>query len=174
MTTWKRSGVSLAAIGFGILALTLAGCASGRVATRNISSPEPIQPLPSSQVASTNLPAIGQSGAIAPNLLRIMARLAEHTPYGVTTLSQGHPYEVFGTDKQSDHTRGRAVDIYRLGDTLVIDDRAEGSMTYKTVQWLYDQPGIRQIGSPWALDGYGGKSFSDRLHQDHLHIAANP
>ena len=114
------------------------------------------------------------SGAIAPNLLRIMARLAEHTPYGVTTLSQGHPYEVFGTDKQSDHTRGRAVDIYRLGDTLVIDDRAEGSMTYKAVQWLYDQPEIRQIGSPWALDGYGGKSFSDRLHQDHLHIAANP
>ena len=114
------------------------------------------------------------SGAIAPNLLRIMARLAERTPYGVTTLSQGHPYEVFGTDKQSDHTRGRAVDIYRLGDTLVIDDRAEGSMTYKTVQWLYDQPEIRQIGSPWALDGYGGKSFSDRLHQDHLHIAANP
>ena len=114
------------------------------------------------------------SGAIAPNLLRIMARLAERTPYGVTTLSQGHPYEVFGTDKQSDHTRGRAVDIYRLGDTLVIDDRAEGSMTYKTVQWLYDQPEIRQIGSPWALDGYGGKSFRDRLHQDHLHIAANP
>ncbi|SEA97739.1 hypothetical protein SAMN05428936_11640 [Pelagibacterium halotolerans] len=111
------------------------------------------------------------SGGISPDLLAIMARLAERTPYGVVTLSQGHPYEVFGTDRQSDHTRGRAVDIYRLGDTLVIDGRAEGSEIHRAVQWLYDQPEIRQIGSPWALDGVGGKSFTDRLHQDHLHIA---
>lgn len=111
------------------------------------------------------------SGAISPDLLSVMSRLAQRTPFGVVTLSQGHPFEVFGTDRQSDHTRGRAVDIYRLGDTLVIDGRAEGSMIHQTVQWLYDQPEIRQIGSPWALDAVGGKSFTDRLHQDHLHIA---
>ncbi|WMT89150.1 hypothetical protein [Pelagibacterium sp. H642] len=111
------------------------------------------------------------SGNISTNLLTVMARLAERTPYGVTTLSQGHPYEVFGTDRQSDHTRGRAVDIYRLGNTLVIDDRASGSFTHDIVKWLYDQPEIRQIGSPWALDGYGGRSFTDKLHQDHLHVA---
>jgi hypothetical protein len=69
MTTWKRARVSLAAIGIGTLALAVAGCASGRVATRNISSPEPIQPLPSSQVASANLPEIGASGAVSANQL---------------------------------------------------------------------------------------------------------
>ncbi|WP_338608951.1 hypothetical protein V6617_02815 [Pelagibacterium nitratireducens] len=111
------------------------------------------------------------SGSISQNLLAVMARLAERFPFGVVTLSQGHPYEVFGTDRQSDHTRGRAVDIYRLGDTLVIDGRTDGSAVHQTVQWLYQQPEIRQIGSPWALDGVGGKSFTDRLHQDHLHIA---
>ncbi len=113
------------------------------------------------------------SGGISPDLLAIMARLADRTPFGVVTLSQGHPYEVFGTNRQSDHTRGRAFDIYRLGDTLVIDGRAQGSMIHQTVQWLYQQPEIRQIGSPWALDGVGGRSFTDRLHQDHLHIAVS-
>lgn len=67
MTTRKRAGVSLAAIGIGILALTISGCASSRIATRNIATPEAIQPLPSSQVASANLPAIGQSGTVNPN-----------------------------------------------------------------------------------------------------------
>lgn len=111
------------------------------------------------------------SGAISPALLTVMARLAQRTPYGVVALSEGHSFEVFGTDRQSDHSRGRAVDIYRLGNTLVIDDRAEGSFTHQVVQWLYQQPEIRQIGSPWALDERGGRSFTDTLHQDHLHIA---
>lgn len=136
--------------------------------------------LPAEALAVLNNPRIEMpdsarwdilSGQVSPNLLRVMARLADLTPYGVITLSQGHPYEVFGTDRQSDHTRGRAVDIYRLGDTLVVDDHAQGSATHDIVRWLYDQPDIRQIGSPWALDGYGGKSFTDRLHQDHIHIA---
>ena len=62
MTSWKRLGVSLAAIGG--IAVVLAGCSSGRVATRNIAAPEQVQPLPSSQVAQNNLPAIGESGVV--------------------------------------------------------------------------------------------------------------
>ncbi len=33
-----------------------------------------------------------------------------------------------------------------------------------------DEAAVR-IGSPWALDGLGGRSFTDVVHQDHLHIA---
>jgi hypothetical protein len=62
MTAWKRACVSLTLVG--VAALVLSGCASSRIATRNIGQPEQVQPLPSSQVASTNLPAIGQSGAV--------------------------------------------------------------------------------------------------------------
>ncbi|WP_127142524.1 hypothetical protein [Pelagibacterium montanilacus] len=113
-------------------------------------------------------------GGISSNLLKIMARMAEETDYGVVTLMSGHPREVFGTDRLSDHTRGRAVDVYRLGDRLVIDDRHEGSGTKAFVEWLYDQPEVVRIGSPWALDGFGGRSFTDALHQDHLHIAVVP
>lgn len=51
-------------LGIGVLALVLGACSpSSRVATRTVSQPEQVQALPSSQVASTNLPAIGQSGA---------------------------------------------------------------------------------------------------------------
>lgn len=110
------------------------------------------------------------AGTVSEALLEMMQELAERTPYGVVTLSSGHPYDVFGTDRQSNHTRGRAVDVYRLGPTRVIDDRAPTSGTHEVVTWLYDRPGLSELGSPWALDGYGGRSFTDTVHQDHLHI----
>lgn len=111
------------------------------------------------------------SGNASPALLRLMARLAEQTPFGVVTLSSGHPWEIFGTPRQSDHTRGLAMDIYRIGDSLVIDQRSEDSRTHALVEWLYAQPEVMRIGSPWALDGHGGRSFTDALHQDHVHVA---
>lgn len=109
-------------------------------------------------------------GAIDEDLLALMARMAERTPYGVVVLETGHSREVFGTDRTSRHAEGRAVDVYRVGDRLVIDDRVSGSPTHELVRWLYEQPELSEVGSPWALDGFGGRSFSDELHQDHLHI----
>ncbi len=111
------------------------------------------------------------SGHTDPALLELMARAADEYRFGVVTLHSGHPTNVFGTERISDHTRGLAVDIYAVEGTAVIDDRAEDSATHRFVQWLYDQPEVRQIGSPWALDGFGGRSFTDIVHQDHLHIA---
>jgi hypothetical protein len=67
MTHWKRTSVSLTAVG--MVSLLLGACASGGVSTKYLSQPEQVQPLPSSQVASTNLPAIGESGAVQPNQL---------------------------------------------------------------------------------------------------------
>ena len=61
MTTWKRASVSAAAI-IAIAAL-LAGCSSmSRVQTRNIGQGPTLAPVQNSQVATTNLPAIGQNG----------------------------------------------------------------------------------------------------------------
>ena len=114
--------------------------------------------------------AVIHAGTVSDALLQTMADLAERTPYGVVTLSNGHPHNVFGTDRQSNHTRGRAVDIYRLGPTRVIDDREPASATHEVVTWLYDLPALSELGSPWALDGYGGRSFTDTVHQDHLHV----
>jgi hypothetical protein len=114
------------------------------------------------------------AGAVSEDLLRLLARLAKRTSFGVATLSAGHSWEIYGTPRQSDHSRGLAVDIYRFGKRLVIDDRAPNSATHQLVAWLYDQPEVARMGSPWALDGVGGRSFTDALHQDHLHIAVWP
>jgi hypothetical protein len=113
------------------------------------------------------------AGRVAPELLSLMARAAELVPFGVIVFDSGHPWNIFGTDRMSDHSRGIAVDVHRIGDRLVIDDRAEDSLTHRFVQWLFDQPDVARIGSPWALDGFGGRSFTDLLHQDHLHIAVS-
>jgi hypothetical protein len=111
-------------------------------------------------------------GATSPVLLALMTRLAERTGgYAVCVLETGHPFHVFGTDRVSDHMRGRAVDIHRIADTLVIEDRVEGSPTDRAVGWLYDDDVGPIVGSPWALDGFGGRSFTDAVHQDHLHVA---
>ncbi|HEY9012445.1 MAG TPA: hypothetical protein VIN06_15660, partial [Devosia sp.] len=60
MTTWKRASVSAAAMA--ALAMVLAGCSS--VSTNpnaaRLPSPQPIAPVQNSQVATTNLPSIGQ------------------------------------------------------------------------------------------------------------------
>jgi hypothetical protein len=63
------------------------------------------------------------------------------------------------------------VDIHRIADRLVIEDRGEGSATDRAVGWLYDDAARPIVGSPWALDAYGGRSFTDAVHQDHLHVA---
>jgi hypothetical protein len=114
-------------------------------------------------------------GATSLALLALMSRLADATGgYAVCVLESGHPINVFGTDRLSDHTRGRAVDIHRIADQLVIEDRHEGSGTDRAVSWLYDEPSRPIVGSPWALDGFGGRSFTDAVHQDHLHVASPP
>lgn len=114
------------------------------------------------------------AGLTAESLLELMVAMAERTPYGVIVLETGHPFEVFGTDRVSRHMAGLAVDLYRLDGPKVIDDRADGSDTHEFVRWLFDRDDVRVIGSPWALDGFGGRSFTDLVHQDHLHIESVP
>jgi hypothetical protein len=114
------------------------------------------------------------AGRTADSLLELMAELAELTPYGVIVLETGHPYNVFGTPRVSRHIAGFAVDVHRLGDVLVVDDRDDDGATYRLVRDLYERDDVRVIGSPWALDGFGGRSFTDTVHQDHLHVESIP
>lgn len=109
-------------------------------------------------------------GAVAEAVLDVMLRLAERTTYQVGVIESGHPEHVFGTDRRSNHLRGRAVDIYGVGGELVAEQREDGSELEELVRWLYDEVGVTELGSPWALNGPGGRSFTDEVHDDHLHI----
>lgn len=106
-------------------------------------------------------------------LLALMARLAEVTGgFEVNVLDTGHPTNVFGSDRVSDHSRGRALDIHAIAGELVIEGRSEGTATARAVDYLFgDDPGRPIIGAPWARDGFGGRSFTDPVHQDHIHVA---
>lgn len=112
------------------------------------------------------------AGRIDDRLLRTMLRMADHAPYCVTCLVEGHPERVFGTEQRSTHTAGRAVDIWAVDGELVVAGQPEQEgPVWELTEALFEDMEVGSMGSPWALDGYGGTSFSDPVHKDHLHIA---
>lgn len=112
-------------------------------------------------------------GQVDRGLLTTLADAGDRHDIGIAVLVTGHPLEVFGTDRTSRHTRGRAFDIYRVDGELVASGRHDGSATKELSRWLYDA-GIPELGTPWAFTGRrGGKSFTDAVHQDHLHIGVD-
>lgn len=66
MTTWKRASVSAAALM--AVSLVLAGCSSTRTDPEmaRLPTPQPVAPVQTSQVATSNLPAIGQDASGQP------------------------------------------------------------------------------------------------------------
>ncbi len=111
------------------------------------------------------------SGHTTDALLTRMVDIADDHDYAVLVLSRGHPYHVFATQSVSRHSIGQAMDVYQVDSELVVDSRFEGSPAWTLTRSLFDG-GIGSIGSPWSLDGTGGRSFSDVVHQDHLHITS--
>ena len=69
---------------------------------------------------------------------------------------------------------GRAVDIHALDSSLVIDSRDVTSETYEVVEWLASRPDIREIGSPWLFEDVIVRTFTNQVHQDHVHIGVHP
>ena len=124
------------------------------------------------------------SGAIDERLLVVMRRMADLFPYSVTVLRSGHPRKVFGASSTSNHTVGRAVDIWAVDGTPVVQQHA--GITYsesdvvradrkrpafRATQTMLRTADLSEIGSPWNLDPSGQPSFTDPVHQDHLHVA---
>ncbi len=110
-------------------------------------------------------------GRVAPALLQLLSDLAARTPFAVTVLETGHPLDVFGTTHRSAHSVGHAADVYALGGTDVIDQRVAGSRAYDAARWAFSLSSVDQVGSPWNFDGSGRRSFTNDVHQDHLHLA---
>jgi len=120
-----------------------------------------------------HLPSTGRHdirrGEVTEELLELMLRIAERHEIHVLTLSGGRPTRVFGTDRPSRHAVGRAVDIYKVDGVPVILQSEVGTPAHLLVTWLFEL-GVPELGSPWALDGFGGRSFTDLVHQDHIHV----
>lgn len=141
-----------------------------------VERPADLEPLAASVVDN---PRIGlpdsaiwdiYSGHTDHALLQTMLDLAARTPYSVVVLHTGHPYHVFGTPRLSNHTVGRAVDIYQVGSELVIDSHDVTSSLYAVSEWVVSRTDIREFGSPWRFDDAVAHTFTNQVHHDHIHI----
>jgi hypothetical protein len=114
------------------------------------------------------------AGRVTPGVLRVLADAAARAPLSVCVLQSGHPVTVFGTDRTSDHTRGRAVDVWAVGGAPVLGQPLTGSPMSAVLDGAFADPGVRQVGSPPGTDRDGPaarRSFTNLVHADHLHLA---
>jgi hypothetical protein len=109
------------------------------------------------------------AGRVGEPILALLADVAQRHRVAVTVFASGHPHEVFGTTRVSNHTRGAAVDLW-LVDTPVVAQRHPNGPLPALVSDLLGR-GVTELGAPVDVDGPGGPNFTDTVHQDHLHLA---
>jgi hypothetical protein len=112
-------------------------------------------------------------GAVDDALLTALAEAADRRPIGITVLRTGHPRTVWATSRPSAHSRGYAADVYAVDGRPVIQQRTVGSRAFRLARELL-AGGASQVGSPWVLPPGAPRSFSDAVHQDHLHLQQRP
>lgn len=110
------------------------------------------------------------AGRVGEPILALLADIAQRHMVAVTVFASGHPHEVFGTTRVSNHTRGAAVDLWLVDDTPVVAQRNPSGPLPALVTDLLGR-GVTELGAPVDVDGPGGANFTDTIHQDHLHLA---
>lgn len=109
------------------------------------------------------------AGRIHDTVLSLLLAMAQQHVVDVSVLRSGHPLLVFGTSRASDHPKGHAVDVWALdGKPLVVPANhrlAVSGMRFAAAHGAYN------VGGPVLLSGSG--FFSDRTHQDHIHLGYN-
>ncbi|MFP5579325.1 MAG: hypothetical protein ACLGIZ_13970 [Acidimicrobiia bacterium] len=114
-----------------------------------------------------------EAGLIADEILSLLLDVtAAGHAVEVSSFVSGHPVNVFGRPFVSNHSRGRAVDIWAV-DGERVTGSAPDSGAYRVVERALAF-GATEVGSPWDLDGPGGAAFTNALHADHLHLAFDP
>ncbi|GAB7004874.1 hypothetical protein JCM18899A_23470 [Nocardioides sp. AN3] len=107
------------------------------------------------------------SGLVHDDVLEAMLTLARRWPLGVSVIRSGHPIDVFGTDRPSDHPQGRAFDTWRIGDHPVVRPATSRALVSAYMEAVA-AAGSYNVGGPVLL-GAAPQFFSDRTHHDHVH-----
>ena len=108
-------------------------------------------------------------GEISGNLLKALAGAAKSNPIRVAVLKTGHPPTVWGTSNPSAHSEGLAADIWSVAGQPVVKQRQTGSAAFDTAGAFVSR-GALQVGSPWTFTSDGFSTFTDDVHQDHIHV----
>lgn len=137
-------------------ALTLDGAAAQLAASPRVH-------LPDAAVADL------AAGIVDARVVAALLELAATYELSVSVFRAGHPENVFGTDRTSNHTRGRAVDIWAVDGVPVVTMGLDDPLLLGFLDAVRST-GSDEIGGPVDPDGPGGKHFADDLHRDHVHL----
>jgi hypothetical protein len=107
---------------------------------------------------------------VDPRVVDVLARLSRTYALSVSVVRAGHPVEIFGTDRPSKHTSGRAVDVWAIDGVPVVTMGIDDPLLVGFLDAAREL-GAQSIGGPVDLDGPRGVHFADDLHRDHVHIA---
>jgi hypothetical protein len=109
-----------------------------------------------------------RSGLVHDSVLNTLLTLARDYSIGVSVIRSGHPTYVFGTNRLSDHPRGRAFDTWRINGHAVVDPATPKKLITGYME-AAAAAGSYNVGGPYQLAGSGNKFFSDATHHDHVH-----
>lgn len=113
------------------------------------------------------------AGRVEDPVLAVLQELARDHVVDVLVTRSGHPTNVFDTDRVSNHTIGRAVDLWRIDDQLVVDPGTPRELLSE-VMLAAGRAGATEVGGPFDLNGEGRGFFTDPVHADHLHLGVTP
>ncbi|TDE00330.1 hypothetical protein [Jiangella asiatica] len=109
------------------------------------------------------------AGRVDSRVVAALTTLSRTYELSVSVFRSGHPENVFGTDRTSNHTRGRAVDIWAV-DGAPVASMARHDPRLSEFLAAVRATGSDEIGGPIDPDGPGGDHFADDLHRDHVHL----
>lgn len=108
-----------------------------------------------------------RSGQVHDSVLEAMLRMSRRWVVGVSVVRSGHPLDVFGTTRPSDHPRGRAFDTWQIDGHAVVSPATPRSLVIAYMEALATL-GSYNVGGPVLL-GSAPQFFSDQTHHDHVH-----
>lgn len=108
------------------------------------------------------------AGRVKDRVLNLVAGLADGHDLAITVFSSGHPLQVFETSRVSNHIPGRAVDLWSIDGPVSAQRQPSSPLRALTTDLL--RLGVNELGSPFDVDGGSRASFTDIVHQDHLHL----
>jgi hypothetical protein len=107
------------------------------------------------------------SGQVHDSVLHAMLTLSRSFHLGISVVRSGHPIDVFGTDRPSDHPLGRAFDTWRIDGQAVVDPSTPRRLVTRYMA-ATAAAGSYNVGGPYLL-GSAPQWFSDDTHHDHVH-----
>lgn len=104
-------------------------------------------------------------------ILAVLDDLARTYAMDVQVFVSGHPGTVFPTDRVSNHTVGRAVDIRAVDGRPVVEIPRDDPVIAEFMA-AAGRAGATEVGGPIVPAGTG--FFTDDVHQDHFHLGITP